>query len=323
MKKIFYILITLTVCMALILPAAAVESDGGSVAPDEYLTGTEAETEAVTVTEITEAGDTGEESAANSEEVLNTVSEDAGSDEVETEDLAAIIGNADSRLEAIVGIAEAMGISLDEAEALLNKIVVLGDEHFGENDFWLDIKESILSNPETWTIVALVVLMLVALAVFLIRGQIKNTSAQATTKANIIDIKKNEAEIAGKVSSANVKLSQIEHEHEDIKLEMDEIRETAANMLKIVEENKTEVDKICEMAALMLSEVGSLKSNSDAALSVNKEQALQTVQLLNIAMGRQLPRVSESTRKVWYEDAVTKIKEAAGVAGEAGSAGEQ
>ncbi len=346
MKKIICIFIIAAMCMALVLPAAATEIEEGTVALEETLTATEGADEAVSTVEtaeqvegsedaseqVTESGTPGTSSPTETEPEADTPAETVGDTgmeteattvlptESETEDIAAIIGGADNRLEAIVGLANAMGITLEEAEAILDKMAALGDEHLGENDIWIEIKDSILENPETWTVVVLVVLMLIALAIFLIRGQIKNTSAQATTKANIIDIKKNEAEITGKVNAANTKLAEIEREHGDIKLEMDEIYEVAKAMLQIVEESKAEADKIYEMAALMLSNVDTLKSNSESALNVNRELALQTVQLLNIAMGRQLPRVSESTRKVWYEDAVARIKAAAGVSDEAETA---
>lgn len=312
MKKIFYILITATVCTALILPAAATDIEEGTIALEDSSVATESAGEAATAVETVDAAT----EAADEIEVETETATDM-STESETKDIAAIIGNADSRLDAIVGIAGAMGITLEEAEQLLDKMVALGDEPLGDTDIWVEIKASILENPETWTIVVLVVLMLIALAIFLIRGQIKNTSAQAATKANIIDIKKNEAEMRTEMRTATNKLGEIGHEHEGIKLEMDEICKMAGDMLKIVEESKAEADKICEMAALMLSAVDLLKANSETSLNVNREQALQTVQLLNIAMGRQLPRVSESTRKVWYEDAVAKIKEKAGISDEA------
>lgn len=334
MKKIICILMIAAMCMAFVLPTAATETEEGTVALEESFAATEGIDEAVTEPETAEQIEGSEEltapvsesvddtEAASAPETefdtnVNTETNSMAEAESETEDIAAIIGGADNRLEAIVGLAGAMGITLEEAEAILDKMVALGDEHLGETDIWVAIKASILNNPETWTIVVLIVLMLIALAIFLIRGQIKNTSAQATTKANIIDIKKNEAEIAGKVNEANTKLAELEREHGDIKLEMDEIYEVAKAMLQIVEESKAEADKIYELAVLMLSNVDMLKANSEASLNTNKEQALQTVQLLNIAMGRQLPKVSESTRKVWYDDAVAKIKEKAGISGEA------
>lgn len=308
MKKIICILMIAAMCIAFILPTAATDIEEGTVALEESYEATESVDEAVTEPE------TAEIATDESTEVSTDTATDTST---ETEDIAAIIGDADNRLEAIVGLAGAMGITLEEAEAILDKMVALGDEHLGETDIWVDIKASILNNPETWTIVVLVVLMLIALAIFLIRGQIKNTSAQAATKANIIDIKKNEAEMHTKMHAATAKLDKIGHEHEGIKLQMDEIYKMAEDMLKIAEEARATEEKICEMAALMLSAVDLLKANSETSLNVNREQALQTVQLLNIAMGRQMPRVSETTRKVWYEDAVANIKEKAGISGEA------
>lgn len=283
MKKIFYyiIAVVMIVCLAIVPVVAADEGgesfDGADVVTEGY------ETVGETIGET--AGETGGASPSPTETEITE-------SETESEDLAAIIEGADSKLDAIFAIASAMGITPEEAEAFLDKMVSLGDEHFGESDLWADVKASIAEDPEAWTVAALVVLMFVALVVFLIRGLIKNTTAQAATKANIIDIKKNEAEISDKVSKANARLGDIEREHSDIKSEMDEIR---------------------EMAIAMLAAVDSLKSNSESALKVNEEQALQTVQLLNIAMGRQMPRMSETTRKAWYDESVAKIKEAAGI----------
>lgn len=313
MKKIFCIFMIAAMCMALILPAAATEIEEGTVAHEETLTETEVADNATTSME-----------SAESETQLDAGTETAVIDESETEaetDIAAIINGADSKIEAIIGIAGAMGITLEEAEAMFDKMVALGDEHLGESDIWIEIKESILENPEAWTIVVFVILLLIALAVFLIRGQVKNTSAQSATKANIIDIKENETKITQEMGFANAKLDQNEIEHEGMKAELGDIYKTIEEVHKITAASKDKADKICEMAALMLAAVDLLKANSETSLNVNREQALQTVQLLNIAMGRQLPRVSEVTRKVWYEDAVAKIKAVAGVDGDAKTEG--
>jgi hypothetical protein len=313
MKKTLIFIITII----LVISCAAV-----GVCAEESETVEATETIEQTVELATDVAESASDTITETVETITETSEETAegstdaSTEAETEDIAAIIGGADNKLEAIVGLAGAMGITLEEAEAILDKMVALGDEHLGETDIWMEIKASILNNPETWTIVVLVALMLVALAVFLIRGQIKNTSAQAATKANIIDIKKNEAEMRTAMSAATTKLSAIGREHETIKLQMDEIYQMAEDMLKNVEESMATAEKICEMATLMLSAVDLLKANSETSLNVNREQALQTVQLLNIAMGRQMPRVSDTTRKVWYEDAVAKIKETSTVSDE-------
>lgn len=299
MKKIFIFLITLVVCMAVILPAGATEVYGSTVEGESVPEATEQETGAVTET---------------TEGVFDTYTETIGGTVTETEsaDIMDILGDAESRLDAIAKIAAAMGITLDEAEALLDKMIALGDEHLGDSDIWADIKADILENPENWIAAALIVLMVVALIVFIIRGLIKNTSAQAAMKLNVVDIKKNQSEISEDVTKATRKLGDIENEHTAIKAEMDEIRALTTEMRAVVDAGKEETDRILDIAVAMLAAVELIKTNSESAVKVNEEQALRTVQLLNIAMGRQLPRVSEATRKVWYEDSVAKIKEAAG-----------
>lgn len=228
--------------------------------------------------------------------------------ETETTDIVAILGDADSRLDAIVKLAGTMGITLEEAEALLDKMVALGDEHFGEHDFWLNIRESIEKNPDTWTIAILTVLMLLALVIFLIRGLIKNTTAQATNKMNIEDIKRTEAVNAQRLTEQSVKLSGIENEHADIKAEIAEINARCELTQKATDIALSKVEDILTKAVDMLDKVEVIERNSANALKVNVEQALETVELLNIAMGRKLPTVSEATRKVWRDNAVSKIK---------------
>lgn len=291
MKKVFYSIIALILvtCFAAV-PVFATEGEQVDVVE----TVDEAVTENDTVVDETV------------DEVVDTETEG------ETVNIAEIIGSAESRLDAIVKIAGAMGVTLEDAEALLDKMVSLGDQHLGESDVWSNIKTSIEENPEEWTIVALVALILAALMIFIIRGLIKNTSAQAKTKANIMDIKENEQKISAEVKGATLKLAEIDRDHADIKLEMSEIRDMAVEMRAAVDEIQKAGISISEMAISMLAEVDMLKSNSESALNVNVEQALRTVELLNIALGRQLPTVSESTRRVWYEDSVAKIKSAAG-----------
>ena len=289
MKKIFYYLIALTmvICFAAV-PAFAVEAD--------------------TIETVDEVVDEVVDTESESGSELTSESETDIVTEGETKDIAAIIGSAESRIDAIVKLANTMGITLEDAEALLDKMVSLGDEHFADNGFWLNIRDSIEKNPDTWTIAILAVLMLLALVIFLIRGLIKNTTAQATTRANIKDIKETEEVTAKRLTEHGAKLTGIENEHAEIKLQIDEINARCEVTQRIVDEGLKKIEDILIMAIAMTDKVDVIKENSDSALRVNVEQALETVELLNIAMGRKLPSVSESTRKVWRDNAVSKIK---------------
>ena len=299
MKKIFYYIIAVVTVMCLaIVPAVA----------------TEAETEAITEGEIVETATEAIGAVTETEQVseidteTETETEADTESETETTDIVAILGDADSRLDAIVKLAGTMGITLEEAEALLDKMVAIGDEHFGEHDFWLNIRESIENNPDTWTIAILTVLMLLALVIFLIRGLIKNTTAQATNKMNIEDIKRTEAVNAQRLTEQSVKLSGIENEHADIKAEIAEINAKCELTQRATDIALSKVEDILTKAVDMLDKVKVIERNSANALKVNVEQALETVELLNIAMGRKLPTVTEATRKVWRDNAVAKIK---------------
>lgn len=299
MKKIFYYMIALVMVISLaVVPAFATEAE------------TEAITEGEVVETVTEAIGAVTETEQVSEIDTKTETETEADTESETEttDIAAIIGSSESRLDAIVKLAGTMGITLEEAEALLDKIVSIGDEHFGKHDFWLNIRESIENNPDTWTIAILTVLMLLALVIFLIRGLIKNTTAQATNKMNIEDIKKTEAVNSQRLTEQSAKLSGIENEHADIKAEIAEINAKCELTQKATDIALSKVEDILTKAVDMLDKVEVIERNSANALRVNVEQALETVELLNIAMGRKMPSVSETTRKVWRDNAVAKIK---------------
>jgi hypothetical protein len=303
MKKIIcYIIAVVTVMCLAIVPAVATEAETEAIIEGEVV---ETATEAIgAVTETEQVSEIDTETETETE--ADTESE------TETTDIVAILGDADSRLDAIVKLAGTMGITLEEAEALLDKIVSIGDEHFGEHDFWLNIRESIENNPDTWTIAILTVLMLLALVIFLIRGLIKNTTAQAKNKINIEDIKKTEAVNSQRLTEQSAKLSGIENEHADIKAEIAEINAKCELTRKATDIALSKVEDILTKAVDMLDKVEVIERNSANALKVNVEQALETVELLNIAMGRKLPTVSEATRKVWRDNAVSKIKAFAG-----------
>ena len=308
MKKIFCIFMIAAICMALILPAAAVEIEEGTVSLEETLTATETADDATTSMESAESEtqpDAGTETDVADESEI----------EAETKDIAAIINGAGSKIEAIIGIAGAMGITIEEAEAILDKMVSLGDEHLSDSDVWTEIKQGILENPEGWTVVAIVMLLMAALAIFLMRGQIKNTSAQAATKANIIDIKETESEMQKEILSTSAKLDEIGIEHEGIKRELVDIYRIIEDVHKKAVASNNCTDEIFERVERLLAEIDTLNANSETSLNVNKEQAFQTVQLLNIAMGRTPLNMSDATRNAWYEHAVARIKAAAGADG--------
>ena len=300
MKKIFYYMIALVMVISLaVVPAVATEAETES---DVVETATEA-IGAVTETEQVSEIDT----------MTETETEADTESETETPDIVAIIGSSESRLDAIVKLAGTLGITLDEAEALLDKMVAIGDEHFGESDLWADVKASISENPEAWTVAALVVLMLMLLVIFIIRGLIKNTIAQSATKANITDIKtvlgiNKDTGKSETLDGLKADILGLKKNAERVETELAEVNTKCEMTQETTDMALSKVEDILEKAIDMLDKVEVIERNSANALKVNVEQALETVELLNIAMGRKLPTVSEATRKVWRDNAVSKIK---------------
>jgi DNA replicative helicase MCM subunit Mcm2 (Cdc46/Mcm family) len=91
-------------------------------------------TESGTATEITEA---------ISETTIEISDEDA-------EDIIGIIENSESRGDAILAVAEKIGISAEEAEGIIDTFIALGDKYFGESSTWAKFKNSLQEDKQFW-----------------------------------------------------------------------------------------------------------------------------------------------------------------------------
>ena len=155
--------------------------------------------------------------------------------------------------------------------------------------------------------------MLMLLVIFIIRGLIKNTIAQSATKANITDIKtvlgiNKDTGKSETLDGLKADILGLKKNAERVETELAEVNTKCEMTQETTDMALSKVEDILEKAIDMLDKVEVIERNSANALKVNVEQALETVELLNIAMGRKLPTVSEATRKVWRDNAVSKIK---------------
>lgn len=230
------------------------------------------------------------------------VEEQSGAVELESQAVEDLINGSGSKMETIMAFAELFGISAEEAEAIVNNIIVFGDEHFEENDLWTALRADILSNPDKWVIIVIIASAFIALIAFIIRCLIKNVLVQTNTKLKLKDIDEHEAATSGKLDEIKILLGEIKEKE----AELDEIKGENEELKGLLQSVKTLIEG--ESAA-----VDSLKANSETSLKVTEETALQIVQLLNIAMDRKVPIASAGARKLWYEDSVQKIKEKAGL----------
>lgn len=240
--------------------------------------------------------------------------------EIDSQAVAELIDGVGSKYEAVLKLAGLFGISIEDAEALVDNIVVFGDEHFEESDMWLAIRADITAHPEKWTIIAILALGFMALMVFLIRSVIKNTLTQTNTKLKLADIDDHEATVIEKLKG-------LKDENASFKGSLDTVKELIeGEYIELKKENADLKELILTIRELIEGEsaaVDSLKANSETSLKVTEESALQILQLLNIAMDRKVPIATKEARKLWYDDAVAKVKAKAGIADtEAGERGE-
>ena len=141
MKKYLYyvgcILLIVLICFSAI-PAFAVD-------------GVEQSTDITDEEVITEAA---------SEEIVTSVP----SGEI-AEDILDIVENADTKDQAILKIAEKLGITSAQAEDLIDSVIALGDEYLGDSSFWLSLKTNIQENMQFWVTALVCFIAVVAIII--------------------------------------------------------------------------------------------------------------------------------------------------------------
>lgn len=288
MKRILVFTLAAVMVLSLfVVSAGAIESD---TAAD---VGTEAESAAESIFEGSETV-----AEAESESTLDAIESETFAESYIDEDiLGELISGSESKTQAVIKLAEAMGITVEDAEALIDKFITFGDEHFEDSDLWSALKQDVNEHPDKWVLIALVALAFVALVVFLIRSAIKNTLTQTNTKLRMASIEEH--------------AKGVEKQGEELKVQFTALKEEADEM-------RETLDTVLQLLMSAAEAVGSLKSNSDTSLKLSEESAFQILQLLNIAMDRKVPTVTPEARKLWYDNSVAKLKKVAGVTDKSG-----
>ena len=274
MKRFIFIILAIVMVMAMALPCAA----------------TEEATEVVT-----------------EEVVIDDVYIDIG-------EVHEIVENSSSFAEAVIMIADRFGISIEDAENLVNDMKALGDKYLGGTELWEIIKNDMAVNPGKYVIIALVVLIIVALVAFMIKWIISNMGQLRTLKLNVASLRKS---VDGDDSEEGKALS------------LRSLITAKNNEIKALEDKdaalEAEVIKLREQAEALTKSANEVKKNTESALNITQESALQITQLLCIALDKgKLPLVSSEAKKMWYDNAQARIKAAAGIqeGGEPDASGE-
>ena len=236
MKKIFAIIIATLVVVAItvtVIPAHA--GDSGSAVVDT----TEAITE-VTVTEGT---------APIAETVTLDINSAAANEIVE------IIEQSDSRAEAILSIAEKLGITAEQAENILNTVIDVGDEYLGETEWWVGFKRDVQDDIQFWTTAIVLVCAVVAMigGVFVLLAKVNpNVKKAMWGMQEALQITKSakdeNSQTLGELKEIFRKAAEKEEIFEKLIEQKEEVIKTLTEKIKDLEE-KSEAERINMVSA--------------------------------------------------------------------------
>lgn len=67
-------------------------------------------------------------------------------------DVVEVIENSGSKGEAIITLAEKLGITVDEAETIINAVIEVGDEYAGDSAWWISFKSNVEEDIQFWAV---------------------------------------------------------------------------------------------------------------------------------------------------------------------------
>ena len=290
MKKIYFIL---TVIMIFALLTVGVSATEGESAVWTETSG-KSEAESFTVSETGSEGESVTEYETGSETDI-LIGGDVEGETVFTE-------NEQTLSEAILAVAEELGISFEEAEALVAKAIMLGDKYLSDSDLWAAVAKDIGDHPAKWVLIAAVFLLILFLIGLLIKRVLNDAVSLQRTKIAIEGISKALfGDEDGDGTSIKAMIAEKNEQIETLKAENAEQQKRIASLEK-------KATQLAEAIKGLIETVGKVESNSDTSLKLSEETALQILQLLNIAMDRKVPITTAEARQIWYEHTQNRIK---------------
>lgn len=208
------------------------------------------------------------------------------------EEIVDIIEESDSRSDAIISIAAKLGVTVEEAEGILNSIIEAGNEYFGEDSWWIGFKEDIAKNRSFWITVVLCILSGLAILgiIYVFVGKVLPT----LNKSNF-GIKKMFEITSGMQEANSQTLVKIE-EMAALAAEKDEVYN------KLLAEKEEHISKLVEKIAEMKSAAEKERRSMVLAETYN-------LQILKLICSRtQLPLPDKAAIDLWYTKAMESLK---------------
>ena len=218
----------------------------GLSATPAFAADTELDTTLESTEEITEV----QSSEATTIEASTETAEDSTAAQIEdgeiAENIIDIVENSENKGQAILKLAEKLGITQEEAESLIDSFVALGDEYLGETSFWVAFKTDLQENMQFWAtvIVCIIAVLAIVAGIFVLLAKTNPTMRRAML--GMTDTLKITKESAATNSQA---LGEMQSEHKAFLLEMKErdslhqaIIQEKEERIKILTEHLSEVE---------------------------------------------------------------------------------
>ena len=225
-------------------------------------------------------------------DVIEAVETEVHIDEEIASEVVDIVVNADNKNEAILNVAQKVGVDVNKAEAIVDSIIETGDLYFGEDAWWAGFKEDIIANKNFWITVVLCILCGIA-----ILGMIFVFVAKVVPILNKSNFGMNEMfKLSSGMQEAN---SQTLGKIEELAARVAE-KDEAYN--KLLAEKEEHIEKLVERIAEMKAAAEKERRSMVLAESYN-------LQILKLICSRTaLPLADKAAIDLWYTKAMESLK---------------
>ena len=197
-----------------------------------------------------------------------------------------------NKTEAILAVAQKLGITTDEAEEIVNAVIKYGDEYFGDASWWSVFKTDVRENMTFWVtvIVAIAAILAIVGGVFVLIGKINPTMRRALF--GVEDVLKNTTKEAEEISQTLANITNLAH---DV-AEKDEIYN------KLIAEKEEHIEKLCEKIAEIEASAEKERRSMFFAGAYN-------LQILRIICSRTaMPLADKAAIDLWYTRGINFLK---------------
>lgn len=213
-------------------------------------------------------------------------------DEEIASEVVDVVVSADSKNEAILNVAQKVGVDVNKAEAIVDSIIETGDLYFGEDARWAGFKEDIIANKNFWITVVLCILSGLTIfgMIFVFVAKINPTLnksnygmnkmfnlCSATQEAN--------SQTLGKIEALAVKNAEKEETYN-----------------KLLAEKEEHIEKLVERIA----EIKAAAEKERRSMLLAEAYNLQILKL--ICSRTALPLADKAAIDLWYTKAIESIK---------------